>query len=172
MILELACYWCFMSLTDNAEEELAAIRVALARGIESADTQEWPKIVRNIILRIERLTLRQAPTHFGMRSGLVTAERGPEYYRKIVATRETRHGGCRQKDSTPHYAPTLGTVAHAEVREMRKEEWNMSTPQEPKLPSPDPDPERDPPGVSPVPTSEPEEPGADVFDPGSEPLPA
>ena len=48
----------------------------------------------------------------------------------------------------------------------------MSEPQEPKLPSPDPDPARDSPGVSPVPVREPEEPGPDVFDPGSEPLPA
>ena len=105
-----------MILPDNAEEEFAAIRVALARAIESADTQEWPKIVQNITLRIERLILRQAPTQIGMRSGLVTAELGPEYFRKIVAARETRHGGCRQKDSIPHYAPTLGTITHAEDR--------------------------------------------------------
>jgi hypothetical protein len=53
-----------------------------------------------------------------------------------------------------------------------REEDKMSTPQEPKLPAPDPDPERDPPGVSPAPVREPDEPGPDVFDPGSEPLPA
>jgi len=43
-----------------------------------------------------------------------------------------------------------------------------TTPQEPTLPDPDPDPERFPPGPDP----EPDEPGQDVFDPGSEPLPA
>jgi hypothetical protein len=46
----------------------------------------------------------------------------------------------------------------------------MSTPQDPQLPPPDPDPEWNPPGPSPA--REPEEPGPDVFDPGSEPLPA
>ena len=69
--------------TDNGQKELAAIRASLARAVESANTQEWPKIVRNIILRIERLILRQAPAHTGKRSGLVTAERGPEYFRKM-----------------------------------------------------------------------------------------
>ncbi len=44
--------------TDNAQEELAAIRASLARAIESANTQEWPKIVRNIGLRIERVIHR------------------------------------------------------------------------------------------------------------------
>jgi hypothetical protein len=43
---------------------------------------------------------------------------------------------------------------------------------DPKLPVRDPDPERDSPRVSPVPTPEPDEPSPDVFDPGSEPLPA
>ena len=42
---------------------------------------------------------------------------------------------------------------------------------EPKLPAPDPDPEWDPPGVSPVPVRD-VEPGPDVIDPGLEPLPA
>ena len=50
------------------------------------------------------------------------------------------------------------------------EKLQMSTPEEPKLPPPDPDPDWNPPGPSPV--REPEEPGPDVFDPGSEPLPA
>jgi len=48
----------------------------------------------------------------------------------------------------------------------------MNTPSDPKLPPPDPDPERESPGVSPIPTREPDEAGPDVFDPGSEPLPA
>jgi hypothetical protein len=33
-----------------------------------------------------------------------------------------------------------------------------------------PDPEKGPPGVSPIPTREPDEPGPDVVDPGMEPL--
>jgi len=42
---------------------------------------------------------------------------------------------------------------------------------EPKFPSPDSDPEREPPGPSPVPVRT-VEPGPDVIEPGSEPLPA
>jgi hypothetical protein len=51
-----------------------------------------------------------------------------------------------------------------------KEEAEMSTPQDPQLPPPDPDPESYPPGPPPV--REPEEPGPDVIDPTLEPLPA
>jgi hypothetical protein len=89
--------------TDNAQEELAAIRASLARAVESANTQEWPKIVRNIVLRVERVINRpdRAPAQIGKKSGLVTAERGSEYFRKIVAMRKTRGGSTRKDSRTP-----------------------------------------------------------------------
>jgi hypothetical protein len=46
----------------------------------------------------------------------------------------------------------------------------MSTPNEPPLPAPDPDPEKFP--LGPPPVREPGEPGPDVIDPIPEPLPA
>ena len=90
--------------TANAQEELAAIRASLARAVESANTQEWPKIVRNIILRVERVINRPdgTPAQIGCKkSGLVTAERGSEYFRKIVAMRKTRSGSTRKDSRTP-----------------------------------------------------------------------
>ena len=79
--------------TDNAHEELAAIRASLARAVESANTQEWPKIVRNIILRVERVINRPdgTPAQIGKKSGL----------RKIVAMRKTRGGSTRKDSRTP-----------------------------------------------------------------------
>ena len=89
--------------TDNAQEELAAIRASLARAVESSNTQEWPKIVRDIILRVERVINRPdgTPAQTGKKSGLVTAERGSEYFRKIVAMRKTRGGSTRKDSRTP-----------------------------------------------------------------------
>jgi hypothetical protein len=77
--------------TDNGQKELAAIRASLARAVESADDQEWPKIVRNVILRIERAIYRPdgTPAQIGKKSGL----------RKIVAMRKTRGGGSTRKYS-------------------------------------------------------------------------
>jgi hypothetical protein len=89
--------------TANGQKELAAIRASLARAVESADDQEWPKIVRNVILRIERAINRPDRTsaQIGKKSGLVTAERGSEYVRKIVAMRKTRSGSTRKDSRTP-----------------------------------------------------------------------
>ena len=89
--------------TDNAQEELAAIRASLDRAVESANAQEWPKIVRNIILRLERVINcpDRAPAQIGKKSRLVTAARGSEYFRKIVAMRKTRSGSTRKDSRTP-----------------------------------------------------------------------
>jgi hypothetical protein len=38
---------------DATQKELAAIRASLSQAIESADPQEWPKVVRKTVRRIQ-----------------------------------------------------------------------------------------------------------------------
>ena len=44
--------------SPNAQRELAAIRALLSSGLESTDPQEWPRVVRKTIRRIEIITNR------------------------------------------------------------------------------------------------------------------
>ena len=46
----------------NAQRELAAIRALLSSGLESSDPQEWPRVVRKTIRRIEIMTNRLVKT--------------------------------------------------------------------------------------------------------------
>jgi hypothetical protein len=46
----------------NAQRELAAIRALLSSALESSDPQEWPRVVRKMIRRIEIMTNRLVKT--------------------------------------------------------------------------------------------------------------
>jgi len=46
----------------NAQWELAAIRALLSSALESTDPQEWPRVVRKTIRRIEIITNRLVKT--------------------------------------------------------------------------------------------------------------
>jgi hypothetical protein len=84
----------------KAQDELDAIRASLSRAVESADPQEWPKIVRNTIRRIELVIERldKAPAQIGKKGGLVTAKRGSDYFRQLAAMRKTKAGGRPKAD--------------------------------------------------------------------------
>jgi len=78
----------------TAQKELAAIRAALFRA-GSANPQEWPKIVRSIISRIDSVVdrLESAAAQSGSRGSANTAERGSGQFRKAPPTPKTRGGG-------------------------------------------------------------------------------
>src|SRR5258708_3113015 len=67
-----------MELPKNAQKELAALRASLSRAVESADPQEWPKIVRSTIRRIDTVIERldQAPAQIGKKGGGRLGRRG------------------------------------------------------------------------------------------------
>ena len=47
---------------SNAQRELAAIRALLSSALESTDPQQWPRVVRKTIRRIETINNRLVKT--------------------------------------------------------------------------------------------------------------
>ena len=50
-----------MPFPADAQKELEAIRASLSRALKSDDAQEWPKIVKQAVRRIDMVMDRLAP---------------------------------------------------------------------------------------------------------------
>lgn len=66
---------------------------------EAATLEQSRSLIADAIQRTERLAraVTTAAVKRGRKGGLSTAERGPEYFRKIAAMRKTRAGGRPKK---------------------------------------------------------------------------
>jgi hypothetical protein len=78
----------FAKLSDTLRQAQAAPTLVEAR-----------TLLQDAIQRTERLTkaVTTAAVKRGRKGGLMTAERGPDYFRKIAAMRKTRAGGRPKK---------------------------------------------------------------------------
>ena len=84
----------------------------LQQAQEVPTLDEARRLIAGAIRRVERLSkaVLTAAVKRGRKGGSKTAERGPEYFRKIAAMRKTKAGGRPRKN--PSDGPNPGEVAH------------------------------------------------------------
>jgi len=90
-----------MKVPPKAQKELASIRTLLSRAAECTNPADWKEIVQRTTRRIDAVIdrLDNASAEIGRKGGLATAERGPEYFKRIAAMRKTRAGGRPKKQA-------------------------------------------------------------------------
>lgn len=83
----------------NASKEFEAILEALKNALDEDDRERCRALVASAVRRTEKLSevIAARPVKLGRQGGLKTAERGPEYFKKIAAMRKTRSGGRPRK---------------------------------------------------------------------------
>ncbi|HWB82500.1 MAG TPA: hypothetical protein VG675_00025 [Bryobacteraceae bacterium] len=85
----------------TAQNQLGrAVALMSSDGLE--DRAKSVKLVSQARAKLEDVTVglsQGVGVLFGSRGGSKTAERGPEYYRKIAGMRKTRAGGRPRKDA-------------------------------------------------------------------------
>lgn len=82
------------------EAAFAKLTECLSRALEASTVEDSRQAITEAIQRTERLTkaVTTAAEKRGRKGGSKTAERGPEYFRKIAAMRKTRSGGRPKKE--------------------------------------------------------------------------
>ena len=75
------------------------ILITLRHALEAETLEEARHSIAYAIKRTERLsnTIMNAAAKRGRKGGLATAERGPEYFKRIAAMRKTKGGGRPKK---------------------------------------------------------------------------
>jgi hypothetical protein len=81
------------------ETAFAKLSACLNRALEASTLEDSRQAIAEAIQRAERLmkAVSTAAIRRGRKGGSKTAERGPEYFRKIAAMRKTRAGGRPKK---------------------------------------------------------------------------
>jgi hypothetical protein len=74
-----------------------AIRNLLLKAKQIDSRDERNPIIEKALRRLDNLAKRIDPARFGKKGGMKTAERGPEYFKRIAAMRKTRGGGRPRK---------------------------------------------------------------------------
>jgi len=85
--------------TSKTIRDLQMVRRLLNQAATTEATQERQKALETATRYIDRVIVRieSAPSLLGQMGGKKTAERGPEYFRKIAAMRKTNAGGRPRK---------------------------------------------------------------------------
>jgi hypothetical protein len=80
--------------------DLHAVRRFINQAIATDSSEDRQKVLETAVRYVDRLIVRieQAPSVLGTKGGQKTAERGPDYYRKIAAMRKTHAGGRPKKE--------------------------------------------------------------------------
>jgi hypothetical protein len=88
-----------MNIPQKHLTDLAGICGEIRQAMAAPSIQTSRRILADALRRAERLTqsLVDAPAKLGRKGGQKTAERGPEYFRKIAAMRKTKAGGRTKK---------------------------------------------------------------------------
>ena len=82
------------------ESAFAKLSAVLHQAFEAPTLEQTRELIAEAIQRTERLTkaVTTAAVKQGRKGGMATAERGPDYFRKIAARRKTRAGGRPKKE--------------------------------------------------------------------------
>ena len=94
--------YCCYSLGVSHEPAFTRLSDVLRRALEVPTLEESRTLVADAISRAEKLAkaVLTAPVKRGRKGGAKTAERGPDYFRKIAAMRKTKAGGRPRKSSS------------------------------------------------------------------------
>jgi len=83
---------------SNQNQNIVAKVRKLVTKLRDAGSADRSSLTEKIIALLDSLHTRLDPAEFGRRGGQKTAERGPEYFRRIAAMRKTRAGGRPHKE--------------------------------------------------------------------------
>jgi hypothetical protein len=88
-----------MNTMQKHQAALAHIDGTLEKALQAQALEPCRECVSQALRLVERLSraIALAPIQSGRKGGLATAQRGPEYFRKIAAMRKTRAGGRPRK---------------------------------------------------------------------------
>ena len=76
------------------------VRKLVVKLRDAGSAADRVQLAEKAIALMDSLHTRLDPAEFGRRGGQKTAERGPDYFRKIAAMRKTRAGGRPRKETT------------------------------------------------------------------------
>jgi hypothetical protein len=84
-----------MNIPQKHQTELAKICESLRQAVSAPSLDSSKQILSETLRRAERLSenLGNVAAKLGKKGGQKTAERGPDYFRKIAAMRKTKRGG-------------------------------------------------------------------------------
>ena len=84
----------------NQNQNIVAKVRKLVVKLRDAASVDRTHIAEKAVALLDSLHTRLDPKEFGRRGGKKTAERGPEYFRRIAAMRKTRAGGRPPKSES------------------------------------------------------------------------
>ena len=92
-----------MNIPQKHQAELTRICDSLREAVSASTIDQARAIVKQALRRTERLaeSIGNVAASLGQKGGQRTAERGPEYFRRIAAMRKTRAGGRPPKTDEP-----------------------------------------------------------------------
>lgn len=88
-----------MNIPQKHQAELGKICEFLREAVTASTIEQSHATVREALKRAERLaeSIGKLAAKLGQKGGQRTAERGPEYFRRIAAMRKTKGGGRPRK---------------------------------------------------------------------------